>query len=761
VTEAHQFHYDTLGEWAAHYARAGFEVFPLNADKAPLSTNGMNDATSNPAIVAAWWKEHPDALIGCRVPADTVILDIDPRHNGHDTWQALQDSYGPLPDTRHHYSGRGDGGHHQWFIHPGGRLSIKPLNDWAKANGVGHEVGTTKKRWVSGIDILHHNHRYTILPPSPHPATGRPYWWGSKAKPAPMLEWLANYITDQRPPTPPQPTLRRVVDDNSIADWYTANHTWHDVLAPAFWHVVDGDGDGDGSAWRHPNASAAQSASIRHGLLFVYTDNTEFEPTEPSNPVGYTRFKAWALLEYAGDMKAAARAARIMRDGETTTAPSGDALRIPREAAVAASQALDDEFWTSRAYLAQIRQAAQSRGVAPFGLLGCTLAYIAAYTPPSTCLPPTIGGQVPLSMLVALYGTSGAGKSSLAAVAAEITALRDGKVIGPIQVGTGEGLVEIYHDFVDEKDTNGKTKSVKRQVKRGAILTLDEGGMLAEIASRKGATIMPVLRTAWSGGDPGQANASAETRRSLRAGSYTLGLISSWQDKAAQFLLADADGGTPQRFVWFSSNDPNAPDDEPDWPGRLEVNLPAAYDMGVPFRLAPEVVAELKETRRGVLRGTLDVNPLDAHRNLNKLKVAGCLAILDGRHREMTDDDWALAERVMRASDAIRDHVIRKAREADEARTVASAKKQALRDAIVADTATQRATMSGAKAAWRAATKATGGGSRAGRADITRAMKGADRKLITVDDAIAKAVELGWIEGDDRGGYSPGKARPT
>jgi hypothetical protein len=32
-----------------------------------------------------------------------------------------------------------------------------------------------------------------------------------------------------------------------------------------------------------------------------------FDVTEPSNPKGYTRFRAYALLEHGGDMRAAAR----------------------------------------------------------------------------------------------------------------------------------------------------------------------------------------------------------------------------------------------------------------------------------------------------------------------------------------------------------------------------------------------------------------------------------------------------------------------
>jgi hypothetical protein len=44
--------------------------------------------------------------------------------------------------------------------------------------------------------------------------------------------------------------------------------------------------------------------------LFVYSPNTPFDPTEPGDPHGYTKFRAYAVLDYNGDLKAAAKALR-------------------------------------------------------------------------------------------------------------------------------------------------------------------------------------------------------------------------------------------------------------------------------------------------------------------------------------------------------------------------------------------------------------------------------------------------------------------
>ncbi len=311
---------ETLHDFAVRYANYGFLIFPVSpADKAPLNPHGMNEGTTNLATIADWWARWPDALIGCRIPEDVVVLDIDPRHGGDTTWQALTDSYGPVDTGRKHHSGRGDGGFHAWFKKPAGKLSIKPLHEWARKQGTGHSAG--KNSWASGIDLLHHNHRYTILPPSPHPVTSQPYVWDSKAEPAPLPGWLTQYVT-ATPTTPPPNAPLRIADENSIADWYSANHSWNDILGTVGWVRVHGDGDGDGSSWRHPNATSAQSCTIKHGCLFVYTPNTDFDETEQGDPKGYTRFRAWAILEHGNNLTAAARAALEARDGPATVYPN-------------------------------------------------------------------------------------------------------------------------------------------------------------------------------------------------------------------------------------------------------------------------------------------------------------------------------------------------------------------------------------------------------------------------------------------------------
>lgn len=313
-----------IGELKAHavaYATRGLLIFPLNADKTPRTTNGMKDATADVDRVAAWWTQYPDALIGCRIPEDVVVIDVDPKHHGMTTWKALKETFGELPLTRSHKSGRNDGGGHLWFRRPDARLSIRPLNRWAKDHGTGEAAG--KHSWVAGVDLLHHGHRYTVLPPSPHPATGAPYRWVEgrdlAVEPAVMPDWLVALITEQAEPAIPTPPRISRVETDSIADWFSATASWADLLVPEGWTLVGGGGDEDGAKWRHPNATSAWSATIKHSCLFVYSPNTDFEETSEGDPHGYTRFKALALLGHGGDQSAAARTARQLRDGIPTT----------------------------------------------------------------------------------------------------------------------------------------------------------------------------------------------------------------------------------------------------------------------------------------------------------------------------------------------------------------------------------------------------------------------------------------------------------
>ena len=88
---------ESLIDAALHYAREGWPVFPVRADKTPYTSNGVLDATTNPKKIQDWWQRWPRANVALDPgSASLMVLDLDP---GHDLAQ-LQESVGPLPQTK-------------------------------------------------------------------------------------------------------------------------------------------------------------------------------------------------------------------------------------------------------------------------------------------------------------------------------------------------------------------------------------------------------------------------------------------------------------------------------------------------------------------------------------------------------------------------------------------------------------------------------------------------------------------------------------
>lgn len=277
-----------IGTHAAEYAIRNWAVFPLRG-KIPAigGGRGVLDATTDIGQVAAWWGGPYRACnIGARVPESMFVLDVDPRNGGAETITELKRQHGPLPKTLATISGRGDGGSHRFYRRPAGKLSSKQL-------GAGLDIKT-----ATG---------YVVMAPSIHPVTGQPY----RRIDVPVAEppaWLVDLIRPD--PVDEHPRGQRgfsMFYGPSPADQFSDATSWADILAPHGWVCLDDDPDADGARWRRPNATSEWSATVRSGCLFVYTPNSPFDVTEPSDPHGYTRFRAYAVLDHGGDLRAAFR----------------------------------------------------------------------------------------------------------------------------------------------------------------------------------------------------------------------------------------------------------------------------------------------------------------------------------------------------------------------------------------------------------------------------------------------------------------------
>ncbi|NKU37737.1 DUF3987 domain-containing protein [Rhodococcus hoagii] len=314
--------------------------------------------------------------------------------------------------------------------------------------------------------------------------------------------------------------------------------------------------------------------------------------------------------------------------------------------------------------------------VAPWALFGSVLARALSIVPPRVVLPALVGSHGSVNSFIALVGPSGAGKSVTRGAARDVLTLKfDGDTQLHVRnVGSGEGLVDQFATY------DAKAKAYVG-LRTRVMFTVDEVETLTAQGSRSGSTLMPTLRTAWTGDSLGFANRDKTKAIPVEAHRYRLTMVVGVQPTKAQPLLDDADGGTPQRFLWMPTADPDAPEVEPaepdaivvgPWPqpepkSGFKMNRPTSeaalvtvaatgrefIELAIPGHVRDEV----RSQRRRVLRGHTDVNPLDGHALMTRLKVAVGLMVLNRRYDTVTDEDWNLAGVVMQISDRTRREV--------------------------------------------------------------------------------------------------------
>lgn len=420
---------------------------------------------------------------------------------------------------------------------------------------------------------------------------------------------------------------------------------------------------------------------------------------------------------------------------------------------------LPDEFWNARPILGHIRQAAWARNRCADAVLIAVLGRIATLIAPNVVLPAIVGSEASLNFFGAIVAESGGGKTTSVGVARRLVPIRRTDIIDPLTPGSGEGLIDAYFEMVTETDDDGKKRTVKRKTKTAAYVVVDEGQALLAQRDRNGSTIMQTIRSAWSGADLGQHNAAEERRRVMVEHSYRMCMVLGFQLRYAADLIADAEGGTPQRFVFAPATDPDIPDDAPDWPGQLPWEPPAVI-IGRDFTeitVDPDLAAWIRRQDLERNRGERHVDELDSHAVLCREKVAAILGILDGRMSIQTDD-WELAGAIMSVSDLVRGQAINAARIATAVEAQDRIETATRRAAAEERDAESRALKAGAKAIARCVHRADG--ETVGRSDVMRSVAGRDRRLVTLDDMADRAVDEGWIQAVE-GGWIPGESQPA
>src|SRR5690606_5837012 len=205
------------------------------------------------------------------------------------------------------------------------------------------------------------------------------------------------------------------------------------------------------------------------------------------------------------------------------------------------------DFWEARPILTHIRDFARARGVAPWAMFGAVLARVACDIPPGYVLPAIIGSPASLNLFVALVGPSGAGKDS------SINASLECLSFFPVKettVGTGQGLGHAYGTF------RGREFN---QEEIAVLLRISEIGELEANTKLSGSNLIEVLKTMYGGEAYRPAYAQVDKRVELKAHHYRLAIIAGVQPRRAGVLLDREADGTPQRWLWFPTIDPEAP----------------------------------------------------------------------------------------------------------------------------------------------------------------------------------------------------------
>ncbi|HEY9219525.1 MAG TPA: bifunctional DNA primase/polymerase [Phenylobacterium sp.] len=199
----------TLLSAALSYAERGWPIFPCHPERrTPLvprdrdalgrevsGTGGVKKASTDHAVVAAWWAKWPDASIvaAAGAPIGALVLDVDVKTvDGRHALAVAEDEHGNLPET---WEARTpSGGLHLYFAMP--------------TRHTRNRVG-----FIPGVDVRTTGGSIT-LPPSRRAAGAYRWVRSPDSELATLPKWMLDLIA---PPTQPR---RAILAREPISDRY-------------------------------------------------------------------------------------------------------------------------------------------------------------------------------------------------------------------------------------------------------------------------------------------------------------------------------------------------------------------------------------------------------------------------------------------------------------------------------------------------------------------------------------------------------------
>lgn len=176
-----------LCDAALTYAARGRPVFPCEPQgKRPLTVHGLHEASTDPAVITAWWRHWPSANVGLVTgqASGLVVLDVDGEQGEASVLELQRQAGAPLPATLWARTPRG--GWHAYFRHP-----------------EGEHIPNSAGQLAPGVDVRGTG-GYVVTAPSVG-ANGEPYYWAVRAPVAPLPGWLLDRLRPRVVERPPRP----------------------------------------------------------------------------------------------------------------------------------------------------------------------------------------------------------------------------------------------------------------------------------------------------------------------------------------------------------------------------------------------------------------------------------------------------------------------------------------------------------------------------------------------------------------------------
>ncbi len=275
----------------------------------------------------------------------------------------------------------------------------------------------------------------------------------------------------------------------------------------------------------------------------------------------------------------------------------------------------------------------------PIALLSKAIGVAACDAPGVSIATGIAGRPVPLNFLFCLVGPSGLGKGTT--LDARLSCANPMGGYRNTTPASGEALIASFFDTVPAADGKGMETE---QHKDPVWASWGEIDAFAAKSGSSGSTLDAIMRSLWTGeaaGDESISRMKAGIGCRVEEDSYRFVMFVGAQPDHAGVLLEDATGGTIQRLLWFPLPDDDAPETSADiraYKRDLEVTLGVPHNslqLGSPdlkvwgpsqVSVSNDVIETMEENRSRILRRVENLDPLDAHRDNLRTRLAAIFA---------------------------------------------------------------------------------------------------------------------------------------